>query len=175
MVPFIFPPARYGEQLAEIMKSMVLIGEVATLAKDIERSSGDYANTTTALPSTSPSTETKSTKYQDIWQSEVEQNGSDNSIPIANAAEAANKFIANRNASASEAGGPISTIGASRRNLNVASDNEFSHSQQMKLSEMLDAWEEPETAEQEEVGTPENNQKSTLAMNRIHQGADTTF
>ena len=130
---------------------MVLIGEVATLAKDIERFSGDYANTTTALPGTAGVTGTNSNPYQEMWQSEVQQTGSNESIKVANAAEAANAFIANRNAFMTEPGGPVPTV--SKRNLTVANDNEFSHSQQMKLSEMLDAWEEPQTAEQKEVSS----------------------
>ena len=128
---------------------MVLIGEVATLAKDIEKFSGDYANTTTALPGTDVDSGTNSNTYQNIWQSEVEQTGSEESIKIENAAEAANAFIANRNASKTEPGGPVPPV--SKRNLIAASENEFSHSQQMKLSEMLDAWEEPQTADQKEV------------------------
>ena len=130
------------------MKSMVLIGEVATLAKDIERFSGDYANTTSALPNL-PGSGGANT-YQEMWKSEdEEQNGSDHSIPMANAAQAANAFMANRNASATLPNSPPAT--ASQRGLDVNNDDEFSHSQQLKLSELLDAWEEPQSAEQKEV------------------------
>jgi len=63
-----------------------------------------------------------------------------------NAAQAANDFFAKR-----DAGPPPQT--ASKRSLKEEKDEDFSRSQQMQLSELLDMWEEPQTAEQEEVSS----------------------
>jgi hypothetical protein len=125
------------------MKHMVLIGEVATLAKDIERFSGDYANNVSALPNLSQQHGT----LKNLMSAETETNSDVASSPVVNAAEAASAFVANRNAGVAS----LEVGAASQASARSISEDEFSKSEQLKLSELLDAWEEPQTAEEKEV------------------------
>ena len=141
---FVLSAARYGEQLAEVMKNMVLLGEVANLAKDVERFSGEYANNVSALPNVSDSAIT----MQDMWTDEGrEREDSDRSHKnTQTAVEAAKSFIEKRNSANNETDSRVSQ--SSARGMG---NEEFSHSQQLQLAELLDAWEEPETADQKEA------------------------
>lgn len=129
--------ARFGEQLADVMKNMVMIGEVGSLAKDIELYSGDYANNDSALP--------RSDGIQDLMVEAQASSDSVNPAAIMNAAEAANQFIQQRN-SASDL--PNASGSVSSRSLK--NDTDFTKSEQLQLTELLDAWEEPQTAEEKE-------------------------
>jgi len=131
----------YGEKLAEIMKKCLLVGEVATLAKDIEKYSDSYAEDFCSTPASVNA----SSNYESFLKEEEEPN-QDESMERVNAAQAANDFFAKR-----DAGPPPQT--ASKRSLKEEKDEDFSRSQQMQLSELLDMWEEPQTAEQEEVSS----------------------
>ena len=80
--------ARFGDQLADVMKNMVMIGEVGSLAKDIELYSGDYANNDSALP--------RSDGIQDLMVEAQASTDSVNPTANMNAAQAANEFIQQR-------------------------------------------------------------------------------
>jgi hypothetical protein len=138
--------ARYGEQLAEVMSGMVLLGEVATLARDIVKFSGEYANTTSDLDDANTSEGRKT--MQDLWHDQAKEfDGSGSELPAVTAAEAANAFIKNRNNAVTSLDNPVKpSLGAVS-----TSDEEFSESQRQHLSDLLEAWEEPQTAEQKTV------------------------
>jgi len=124
------------------MKNMVLIGEVASLAKDIERFSGDYANNDV---SSLPRATDRSSSMDEYFSDDVEpQDGDSKTV---NPADAAAAFIDKRNATGS--GSPCSPRSPGKSI--AGGDQDFTQSQQLQLAELLDEWEEPQTAEQKDV------------------------
>lgn len=135
-----FLTARFGKELAEVMKNMVLVGEVATLARDIEKYSGDYADYSTNLLTGTSSRR----NMHHLLEEQAEENVAPDETKV-NLAEAAKSYVRNRNKAQSESNDNVSQ--SSSRSIQ---EQEFSQSEQMKMSELLDAWEEPETAEEKE-------------------------
>jgi hypothetical protein len=121
------------------MKNMVLVGEVATLARDVERYSGEYANTSSNLAST-PSRKNMQQMFDD--EADAQQQAPEE--VKGNAAQAAQAYIESRN---SAKDGDGASVGSART---LLQDEEFTQSEQLQMSELLDAWEEPETANERE-------------------------
>ena len=84
---------------------------------------------------------------QDLWTDQAKtSDGSE--LPTVNAVDAANAFITNRNSvvKATSNSRVVQSMGGGS-----AAEEEFSKSQRQHLSDLLEAWEEPRTAEQKEV------------------------
>lgn len=151
--PFDLPTsAHFGEQLIEIMKHVVMIGLIAALARSIEKTK---TKKTSPKPKHAMDDDTwvEAKKLQDLMEAEevnakgegADDKGSELDGP--NPAAAANAFITHRTTVNNN---KDSTTGKS--NLSRSQEgSSFSKSEKMKLSELLDAWEEPQTAEEKPV------------------------
>lgn len=138
------------------MKNMVLIGEVASLARQIENSKEDFREQ--LVPQMSVASNVWSPRnIQAMVSQGADEAEADTSAEVVGAADAANAFMASRVAAEKMDGKQpsVNTSMASALSLeSVASgDPEFTRSQQMEMAELLDAWEEPKTVEEQEVST----------------------
>ena len=138
----------YGEELAKVMKNMVLVGEVATLARQIELCKDEFYDNVSSHLSVSSNIQAIVTQQDD---EDAEAAGA----PVVCAADAANAFMAKQEADKNIDQNALNTTIDSARSDDhtVAADPEFTESQQIQISELLDAWEEPSTVEEQEVAT----------------------
>jgi len=146
------------------MKNMILIGQVATLAKDIE-----YEAECTALehlsPCPTPTTKSRANTYDEIQRvlsseadAEIaaEAEALHNTQLKGSAATAARSYVARRQTvCATNVPVPVVAPAAFQESVSDTKvDEPFTASEQRKLSELLGAWEEPQAAQQREVRTP---------------------
>lgn len=158
--------AHFGEELAKVMKSMIIVGEVATLSKDIEyyAEQDQLDNMSVYHDNSSIAGGWNDKDIQQLVSKEADaerraQAFKDSQVG-SNAATAAKRFMANRATQAKTKPAPNvpnngppsfcsptpSMGGASSTVVN----EDFSASEKSKLSDLLEAWEEPQTAEQKE-------------------------
>ena len=134
------------------MKNMVLIGEVATLAREIENAKDSF-RVRLATDLSVSSNAWNPNKIQDIMNQEADEHNGKKEIAVEiGVADAATAFMANRKSAQSNQGKDAPSV-ASIRSLESAAtaDPEFTLSQQMEMATLLDAWEDPITQEEQEV------------------------
>lgn len=128
------------------------MGEIATLSRHIEDSKEDYRDSFSYQASVN-SGGWNARNFQAFAQEADEVDAAANDPVVASAADAANAFMANRKSIESNTAVDNNTsIGTVKSFESVRSNPEFSESQQMEMAKLLDAWEEPQTAEEKEVG-----------------------
>jgi len=154
-----FPAAQYGKELATLMKHMVLIGEVAHLAKEIEKEQQYYEGGSSVGFSASVASGLTGDAVRDFVVQEAdavleaETTEAKNTVVVPNAADAATAFMKSRNKK--EPPSPIPD--GSNHEVDIddgevaRKDEEFTSSEQEEISELLDAWEEPNKQEESEV------------------------
>ena len=156
----------YGEQLANVLKNMVLVGEVATLAKEIEKYADEYSFRENKITSDQSVASTSSPGgfVQNIQEmvEKADEEAQKKEEKQASSADAAKSFIAKRNAVPEAPKSPEAPMppqlgpesGDTDSDSGVMeADPDFTQSEQMKMMELLDAWEEPTTAEEKEVSS----------------------
>jgi hypothetical protein len=145
---------------------MVLVGEVATLAKEIEKYADEYSFRENKVVSDQSVASTSSgggfVKNIQEMVEKADEEAQKKDEKQASSADAAKAFIAKRNAvpeapNSPEAPMPIPPGPESGDTDSdsgvVEADPDFTQSEQMKMMELLDAWEEPTTAEEREVSS----------------------
>lgn len=148
--------AHFGEDLSRVLRNSLLVGEVATLARKIEDTQEDFRDHF-SLQGTSPSVSSNNWNARNLQaimsQETDESDAADNDPVVASAADAANAFMASRKDEAAKslnkANMSIRTVGSFESVMSRSP--EFSQSQQLEMAELLDAWEESQTAEEKEV------------------------
>lgn len=132
------------------MKNMVLIGEVATLARQIENSQESFRDRMVAQMSVASNIWSPN-NIQDMVNQEADDFDKKEDIVVdVGAADAANAFMAKRK-NVDTINGKDAISVASMRSLESTRDPEFTKSQQMEMATLLDAWEDPTTVEEQEV------------------------
>jgi len=145
----------FGEQLADVMKKMLIIGEVATLAREIANSEDNYREQFATQMSMARSGLWCPSNIQDMVNQDLDEANNKKEDVVVGAADAANAFMARRGGmenkenevDVSSAGLSIASM---RSTLSAPPASEFTQSQQMEISELLDEWEEPQTIEERE-------------------------
>ncbi|CAB9496802.1 Mechanosensitive ion channel protein [Seminavis robusta] len=159
----------YGEQLAEVMKNMVLLGEVATLARYIKSNKEDYqyllddVTSVGTNPSKANSANWTSKNIQAFVKKQADDDDEEEEPEVSeSAADAANAFMANKRRSVvavdekdqpQPPDNPNNTSIETVRSFETAvsqEDPEFTESEQMKISGLLQEWEDPHTADERE-------------------------
>jgi hypothetical protein len=149
--------AHYGQELSAVMKGMVLVGEVATLAREIEMDRKAYTGlSSSAGPSMASGLSSSGWDSKDVRDfvnqeadAAAEEAANEAGPKTVNAAEAATAFMKSQTTPAPPSpGGGMSLQGSVHSSAVV--DEEFTESEHVAISELLDAWEEPTRAEEEE-------------------------
>lgn len=130
---------------------MVLIGAVATLAREIEKDSRFYKSMVAKNPEMmrSHSLGLTDKAIADFVNQEAdaaleaEEEFSKLNMASPNAADAASAFVKTQNSQDAQ-----SPLAASDGDGNIDPEGDFTASEQLAISEMLDAWEEPTRAEE---------------------------
>jgi hypothetical protein len=151
--------AHYGKELTVVMKNMVLLGAVATLAREIEKDKDYYVTTETGGRLRSSTDDWMPdeisdfvSKQAEVAMKEAEEEKMRTSVMLPTAPEAAKAFL--RAQQKSEPLSPV-TVASDDHASDDAEDNggnqDFTVSEQLEISKLLDAWEEPGRSEQSEV------------------------
>ena len=141
------------------MKNMVLVGKVATLSREIENDRDLYEQESVA-----DDPRLRSNTLTDFLSNEAdaalkeEEEDARNSQAAPSAADAAIAFMEKRRRSSSWSGVSHRSRLFSKSEVSMEasctsrpSDEEFTESEQVQISELLDAWEEPVRAQDTEV------------------------
>ncbi|CAB9496794.1 Mechanosensitive ion channel protein [Seminavis robusta] len=153
--------AHYGQELAVVMKNMVLVGEVATLAREIEKDKDDFVRDRSDANkhARSLTDEWDPNEIADFVNKEAEaaleaeEEAARNSALSPSATEAATTFMAKHKKGVD--GSTTSLLaptapGDLEDNEANAADQDFTASEQYEIEALLDAWEEPKRAEESE-------------------------
>ena len=147
------------------MKNMVLVGKVATLAREIEKDRDLYEQESVADENRARSNTLTNflSEEADAWQEAGEEDAKNNQA-APSAVDAATAFMAQRQRAHSASG--VSTrsrlqskseISMDMSSAGPPQDEAFTESEQVQIGELLDAWEEPVRAQDTEVGWGSRN------------------
>ena len=140
------------------MKNMVLVGKVATLAREIEKDRDLYEQESVADDARARSnTLTDFLSGEADAALEAEEEDAKNNKAAPSAADAATAFMARRQRANSGVSTRSRLQSKSELSMDASStapapDEDFTESEQVQIGELLDAWEEPVRAQDTEVG-----------------------
>ena len=146
--PDILYPAHYGQDLAATMKNMVLIGKIATLAREIENNQDTYLEASSSdvvrkrTNTVSEFLSDEAAAFLGAEETELRKSKATPSAP-----ESATAFMENRKTMLGAKDAASSNDGAPTQE----KEENITESEHATIEELLDAWEEPTRARDTEV------------------------